>query len=261
MNKLPVFTTIGQTFGFVVERRFFTLLRLVWFPSLIAMIVSLLPAIYTYSKLSTLPNQPRAASRRRRVEFTDMSDPTLVLLEVLNIVGSIVLSAIIAVSHSPVDPVGRSQAGNVLLPASQQAGVALHSGVGDLFHRDHVGVCRRSSRTCSMRSAARSNAPISTIRKRRSGCWARCSEIRGRRSRWGWPCSSALVVTGAVRAGVSCHRCGGPAVVRAVVGADAREFLAADRLLDLGHRSWARSCCSSLVSIVALGDRWDRRWR
>jgi hypothetical protein len=96
--KLPVFTTIGQTFGFVVERRFFTLLRLVWFPSLIAMIVSLLPAIYTYSKLSTLPNSLERDVVGTRAEFTDMSDPTLVLLEVLNVVGSIVLSAIIAVS-------------------------------------------------------------------------------------------------------------------------------------------------------------------
>lgn len=98
MNKLPVFTTIGQTFGFVVERRFFTLLRLVWFPSVIAMIVSLLPAAYTYYKFGTLPNKIEQKVVGTGVEFTDMSDPTLVTLELLNFVLSIVLSAIIAVS-------------------------------------------------------------------------------------------------------------------------------------------------------------------
>ncbi|MBL8782436.1 MAG: glycerophosphoryl diester phosphodiesterase membrane domain-containing protein [Alphaproteobacteria bacterium] len=98
MNKLPVFTTIGQTFGFVVERRFFTLLRLVWFPSLIAMIVSLLPAAYTYYKFGTLPNQIKHQVAGAKIEVTDMSDPTLVVLELLNFVLSIVLSAIIAVS-------------------------------------------------------------------------------------------------------------------------------------------------------------------
>jgi hypothetical protein len=98
MNKLPVFTTIGQTFGFVVERRFFTLLRLVWFPSVIAMIVSLLPAAYTYYKFGTLPNKIQQKIVGTGVEFTDMSDPTLVALELLNFVLSIVLSAIIAVS-------------------------------------------------------------------------------------------------------------------------------------------------------------------
>lgn len=97
MNKLPVFTTIGQTFGFVVERRFFTLLRLVWFPSLIAMIVSLLPALYTFYKLGTLPNQVKHQVVGMKVQVTDFSDPTLVVLELLNLVGSIVLSAIIAV--------------------------------------------------------------------------------------------------------------------------------------------------------------------
>jgi len=95
MNKLPVFATIGQTFGFVVERRFFTLLRLVWFPSVVAMIVSLLPAIYTYSKYGTIV-APGAADPSTALR--DVYDPTMITLELLNFVLSIVLSAIIAVS-------------------------------------------------------------------------------------------------------------------------------------------------------------------
>jgi len=94
MNKLPVFATIGQTFGFVVERRFFTLLRLVWFPSVVAMIVSLLPAIYTYSKYGTIV-APGAADPSTALR--DVYDPTMITLELLNFVLSIVLSAIIAV--------------------------------------------------------------------------------------------------------------------------------------------------------------------
>jgi hypothetical protein len=98
MNKLPVFSTIGQTFGFVVERRFFTLLRLVWFPSVIAMIVSMLPAIYLFAKFGTMPNQFQHKIVGGGVEFTNMSDPVMTALELLNFVASTLLSAIIAVS-------------------------------------------------------------------------------------------------------------------------------------------------------------------
>lgn len=95
MKKLPVFSTIGQTFGFVVERRFFTLLRLVWFPSVVAMIVSLLPAIYTYSKFGTIA---RPGGVGPGATLTDVYDPTMITLELVNFVFSILLSAIIAVS-------------------------------------------------------------------------------------------------------------------------------------------------------------------
>src|SRR5690242_8805879 len=49
--RLPIFRTLGQTFGFVVERRFFTLLRLVWFPALISALLELLPQLYVGSVL------------------------------------------------------------------------------------------------------------------------------------------------------------------------------------------------------------------
>lgn len=98
MNKLPVFKTIGQTFGFVVERRFFTLLRLVWFPSLITIIVGMLPAMYAYFRYGTLPNQIEHDVGGANVQIPDLSDPNLVALHLLNFVVSIVFSAIIAVS-------------------------------------------------------------------------------------------------------------------------------------------------------------------
>jgi hypothetical protein len=48
MVKLPVFKTVGQTFGFVVERRFFSLLRLIWLPALVSMVLGILPILYLH---------------------------------------------------------------------------------------------------------------------------------------------------------------------------------------------------------------------
>lgn len=89
MNKLPVFKTVGQVFGFVIERRFFTLLRLIWFPSLLSVIVSLGPTIYQYQTLGPEPAP--------QMIWTLFADPTYQLLFAVNIIGSFVLSAIIAV--------------------------------------------------------------------------------------------------------------------------------------------------------------------
>ncbi len=98
MNKLPVFSTIGQTFGFVVERRFFTLLRLVWFPALITMIVSLLPALYLFAKYGRLPEKIQHRVAGASVEYHNIEDPVLTGLETLDFVSQLVLGSIIAVS-------------------------------------------------------------------------------------------------------------------------------------------------------------------
>lgn len=53
--QLPIFKTVGKTFGFVVERRFFTLLRLVWFPALLSVVSSAAVLLYLYFRYQELP--------------------------------------------------------------------------------------------------------------------------------------------------------------------------------------------------------------
>jgi len=89
MNKLPVFKTVGQVFGFVVERRFFTLLRLIWFPALLSVFAGVGPAIYQFQKLGVDP-KPEAV-------FVLYGDPTYQVLSLINIIASFFLSAVIAV--------------------------------------------------------------------------------------------------------------------------------------------------------------------
>lgn len=90
MNKLPVFKTTGQVFGFVVERRFFTLLRLIWFPALLSVAAGIGPAVYQVQTLGFEPAKPEDV-------LALYSDPTYVGLMSINFIASIVLSAIIAV--------------------------------------------------------------------------------------------------------------------------------------------------------------------
>lgn len=90
MNKLPVFKTVGQVFGFVVERRFFTLLRLIWFPALLSVLASSGPAIYQFQKFGGQEVGPEAV-------WTLFADPVYQGLYVVNLVVSFVLSAVIAV--------------------------------------------------------------------------------------------------------------------------------------------------------------------
>ncbi len=89
MNKLPVFKTVGQVFGFVVERRFFTLLRLIWFPALLSVIIGVLPTAYQFQTLGLHPTPEQSMALFR--------DPTYLGLFCINLVLSFVLSAIIAV--------------------------------------------------------------------------------------------------------------------------------------------------------------------
>lgn len=90
MVKLPVFQTLGQTFGFVVERRFFTLLRLVWLPTLLSVLFAMLPEIYAYPTL--------AAMSEAQANQVLAADGTYLALNAVNAIASVVLSAIIAVS-------------------------------------------------------------------------------------------------------------------------------------------------------------------
>lgn len=90
MNKLPVFKTVGQVFGFVVERRFFTLLRLIWFPALLSVLAGSGPAIYQFQKFGARDVPPEAV-------WALFGDPVYQALNVVNLVVSFVLSAVIAV--------------------------------------------------------------------------------------------------------------------------------------------------------------------
>ncbi|MCE9521314.1 MAG: hypothetical protein K8S25_02630 [Alphaproteobacteria bacterium] len=90
MNKLPVFKTVGQTFGFVVERRFFSLLRLIWLPTLLSLAIAMIPLVYQFEKYGFPPAPGRA---------DDISnDAILNGLNIVNFFVSTLLSAIIAVS-------------------------------------------------------------------------------------------------------------------------------------------------------------------
>lgn len=99
--KLPIFRVIGQTFSFVVERKFFTLLRLVWFPAFLAMLSSMMQLIYlyiAYGELPPLEGQGATVGLRYGFEVNLTGDPILDTLDIVDAFLQLVLGAIIAVS-------------------------------------------------------------------------------------------------------------------------------------------------------------------
>jgi hypothetical protein len=108
--RLPIFRTLGQTFGFVVERRFFTLLRLVWFPALISAIFAVLPELYVSWILGWKSGAGTGADRYEigfkygfelspdKVQAFVNSDPVYQALSVSSFVAQSLLSAIIAIT-------------------------------------------------------------------------------------------------------------------------------------------------------------------
>lgn len=99
--KLPIFQVIGQTFSFVVERKFFTLLRLVWFPALLSMLSSMMRSVYLYAAYGQLPDMPGNGGNVSinygfDVNFT--GDPIFDTLDIVDAFLQLVLGAIIAVS-------------------------------------------------------------------------------------------------------------------------------------------------------------------
>lgn len=90
MNELPVFATVGKTFGFVVERRFFSLLRLIWLPTLLSVVVGLVPLIYQVEVYGLSPSE-------KQLETLD-NDGLFLGLDILNIIVSTILGAMIAIS-------------------------------------------------------------------------------------------------------------------------------------------------------------------
>ncbi len=91
MNKLPVFKTVGQTFGFVVERRFFSLLRLIWLPALLSVVVAFIPLFY---QIDTYGFNALGEKKFEQIN----ADPILNALQWFNMLASFVLTAIIAIS-------------------------------------------------------------------------------------------------------------------------------------------------------------------
>lgn len=90
MTKLDVFRTVGRTFGFVIERRFFTLLRLIWLPTLASIVIGLLPAVYEFG-IAGFPPDPE------KLKLVDQS-PAYWAIQALNFIASLILSAMIAVA-------------------------------------------------------------------------------------------------------------------------------------------------------------------
>jgi hypothetical protein len=90
MQSLPIFDTVSRTFGFVVERRFFSLLRLIWLPVFLSVAVGMLPLVYQIEMVGLEPNPAKEALLLR--------DPAYWALEAVNIVMSLLLGAMIAVS-------------------------------------------------------------------------------------------------------------------------------------------------------------------
>jgi hypothetical protein len=105
--KLPVFKTLGQTFGFVVERRFFTLLRLTWFPALLSAIFSLMPNLYADQVLGIHQDRYEVGVHYG-VGFTDQdaakiqefanSDHGFQAISVISAIAQLLLSAVIAIA-------------------------------------------------------------------------------------------------------------------------------------------------------------------
>ncbi|MEQ1754173.1 MAG: hypothetical protein ABL973_08560 [Micropepsaceae bacterium] len=96
--KLPVLRTIGRVFGFVIERRFFTLLRLVWFPALLSMFSSLVEPIYLYAAHGIIPQRVQHQVVGMKLNVDIDGDPVLGTIQVVDIFLQLVLGAIIAVS-------------------------------------------------------------------------------------------------------------------------------------------------------------------
>jgi hypothetical protein len=88
--KLPVFRTVGQTFGFVVERRFFSLLRLIWLPTFLSVALSAVIIGYQFSAYGFPPTPARMEAMQNDHLFT-------ALQWIEQIIG-LVLSAMIAIS-------------------------------------------------------------------------------------------------------------------------------------------------------------------
>jgi hypothetical protein len=103
MNKLPVFRTVGQTFGFVVERRFFALLRLIWLPAFLSVAISLFPAAYQFS-VAGFPPDPV------KMDLVH-GDPLWWALNLVSMVFSLILGAMIAVSVHRIILLDDSQPG------------------------------------------------------------------------------------------------------------------------------------------------------
>lgn len=88
--QLPVFKTVGKTFGFVVERRFFSLLRLIWLPTLLSIAATSVVIGYQFSKYGFPPKVDRFEAMN--------SDPVLTALQWGNQIFSLVVGAMIAIS-------------------------------------------------------------------------------------------------------------------------------------------------------------------
>ena len=90
MHSLPIFETVSRTFGFVIERRFFSLLRLIWLPVFLSVAVGTAPALYQFAVMGFPPDPAKAVALN--------SDPIFHALSIVNFVASLVLSAMIAIS-------------------------------------------------------------------------------------------------------------------------------------------------------------------
>ena len=90
MRALPIFETVSRTFGFVIERRFFSLLRLIWLPMLLSLAVGLLPMWYQFEVVG-FPPKPEAMQALE-------NDAIFNTLQILNSVASFILGAMVAIS-------------------------------------------------------------------------------------------------------------------------------------------------------------------
>lgn len=96
---LPVFKTIGQVFGFVIERRFFTLLRIIWFPAILSVVSSLMEPLYVYVHMGILPHKVEKQLVGFNVSLNALdADPVLGTIQIVDGFLQLVLGAIIAVS-------------------------------------------------------------------------------------------------------------------------------------------------------------------
>lgn len=97
--KLPVFKTVGQVFGFVIERRFFTLLRLIWFPAVLSTLSSLMEPLYAYARYQQIPGEVKDHVVGVAMKLKELdADPILGTMQVVDVFLQLILGAIIAVS-------------------------------------------------------------------------------------------------------------------------------------------------------------------
>lgn len=90
MQTLPIFKTVSRTFGFVIERRFFSLLRLIWLPMMLSLVVGLLPVWYQFEAVGFPPKLEAMQALE--------SDPLFNALQIINMIASFILGAMVAVS-------------------------------------------------------------------------------------------------------------------------------------------------------------------